>query len=66
MKKTFYVQQNIGKAKYVVNFHDGVNKCRDGSPFFDIRICKNKKELNEVTTELASNGYQSSQGLPAY
>jgi len=47
----------IGKAKYVVNFHDGIKKHNDGSDFFDIAIFKNKKKLNAFVAELKNKGY---------
>ena len=55
--KTFNVMYGIGKAKYVVNFHDGVQTHKDGSPFFDIMIFKNKKALGAFTNELRGQGY---------
>lgn len=55
--KTFYVQHNIGKAKHVINFHDGVKQHPDGSPFFDIRILKNKKALKATVDGLLADGY---------
>ncbi len=58
--KTFNLQQNVGKAKYVVNHHDGVKQHRDESPFFDINIFKNKRKLIKFTKELTENGYQES------
>jgi hypothetical protein len=59
MNKKFSVQTGIGKAKYVVNFHDGIKKHKDGSDFFDIAIFKNKKDLNAFTTNLTNSGYSS-------
>lgn len=56
--KTFILKQNIGKAKYVVKFHDGVKQHPDGSPFSDIAIFTNKKKLNAFTKALSSSGYQ--------
>ena len=38
-------QQNIGKAKFVVNYYTG-KKHQDGSDFYDMRIFKNKKYKN--------------------
>lgn len=58
MDKTFYVQNNIGKVKYLLNFHDGIQTHKDGSPFFDVRIFKNKKKLNEKIKELRLLGYK--------
>ncbi len=55
--KVFNIQHNIGKAKYVVNFSNGQQKNRDGSPFFDIRIFKNKIILNHFVKYLLMNGY---------
>ncbi len=55
--KRFYIQYNIGRAKYVVNFHDGVKQHRDGSEFFDISIFKNKKKLGEFVRQLREDGY---------
>ena len=42
MEKTFYRRDNIGKAKYTISFHDGVQTHKDGSRFFGIAIFKNK------------------------
>lgn len=48
---------NVGRAKYVVNFHDGVKTHRDGSEFFDIAIFSNKKKMNDFIKDLQANGY---------
>lgn len=50
--KQYNVMQNVGKSKYVVNYHDGVKTHKDGSPFFDIKICKSKKELNSFIDKI--------------
>jgi len=55
--KTFNQMSRIGKAKYVVNYHDGVKTHRDGSPFFDIAIFKNKKMLGKFLNALREDGY---------
>lgn len=55
--KTYYLMLNIGKAKYVVNFHNGVSKHTDGSDFYEIRIFKNKRKLNEFISHLETDGY---------
>jgi hypothetical protein len=57
MTKKFYIQTNIGKAKYLVSYHDGIKKHNDGSEFFDIAIFKNKKLLNIFVASLVSDGY---------
>jgi hypothetical protein len=55
--KNFNVQTGIGKAKYLVNHHDGVKTHSDGSKFYDVSIFKNKKALNAFTKELIVKGY---------
>ena len=57
MKKTYHIQYNIGNAKYVVRFHDGVKTHHDGSQFFDIHLFKNKKRMGNFITFLAEQGY---------
>ena len=44
-RKRYYTQTNIGRARYVVNFHDGVKAHPDGSPFYGIGIFSNKRQL---------------------
>ena len=53
----FNVQENIGRARYVVNHHDGVKTHRDGSPFFDLTIFSNKKKLRPFVHSLKLAGY---------
>jgi len=55
--KTYSITNNIGKAKYLINYHDGINKHSDGSPFFDIITFKNKKDLAKAEKDLQSQGY---------
>lgn len=43
--------QNVGKAKYIVNYFTG-KKHEDGSDFYDIRIFKNKKLKNRFVNLL--------------
>ena len=57
LNKVFNERHNVGKAKYVINYHDGLKKHPDGSPFFDIAIFKNKKKLKEFKDDLISKGY---------
>ena len=57
--KRFYLQDNIGRAKYTVNFNDGKSKHKDGSDFFDIRIFKNKKDVARFVKDLQRDGYVS-------
>ena len=58
LSKEYDLQMNIGKAKYVVNYHDGLKTHKDGSKFFDIAIFKNKVETAAFITELCNNGYR--------
>jgi len=55
--KTFNIQLNIGMAKYLVNYHNGIDTHKDGSPRFAGIICKSKKELTRITKGLTLNGY---------
>jgi hypothetical protein len=55
--KRYFVQYGIGKAKYVVSYHDGITKNKDGSEFFGIRIFKNLKSLGKFIEELTEKGY---------
>jgi hypothetical protein len=55
--KTFYIMHNVGRSRYVVNFHDGRKSHQDGSPFFDIEILKSKKALTEFVNGLLYVGY---------
>lgn len=59
MNKEYYLQYNIGKCKYVLNYHDGMKTHLDGSKFFDIIIFKNKINLNKFINELKINGYKA-------
>lgn len=56
-KKLYYIQYNVGKAKYAVNFHDGIKKHKDGSAFYDIRIFHNKKDFKKFEQHLLKTGY---------
>ncbi len=55
--KVFNTQHNVGRAKYVVNYYDGVKKHKDGSDFFDIEIFKNKKNFIKFCEKLEKEGY---------
>lgn len=55
--KEFYVQYNIGKVKYAVSYHDGVQKHRDNSPFYGVEIFKNKKKMDMFIVGLEKEGY---------
>lgn len=55
--KCFNIMFNVGKAKYVVNHHDGVKKHKDGSPFFDVSIFSNKRQFNTFLSSLKRQNY---------
>ena len=58
MNKRFRQLNNIGRAKYVISYHDGEKKHKDGSDFFDVDIFKNKKDLKNRREELLTQGYK--------
>ena len=53
----YYIMERIGKARYVVNWHNGIKMHSDGSPFIDIAIFKNKKLMNKFVLSLKGLGY---------
>lgn len=56
--KNFNTKLNIGKSKYVINFHDGVKTHKDGSEFYDIAIFSNKLKYNSFKNDLIKQGYK--------
>lgn len=57
LDKDYYLQYNVGKSKYVVNYHDGEKRHDDGSRFYDIFLTNNKKELYKFIKCLENEGY---------
>jgi len=57
--KVYYEMHGIGRARYTVSFHDGVQTHKDGSPFFGIKIFKNKQALSEFISALHREGYHN-------
>lgn len=57
--KQYRIAHNIGKARYVVSFHDGEKTHSDNSPFFDIQIFKRKSEMTAFIRTLIAKGYAS-------
>lgn len=55
--KVYYEMYMGGKIRYTVNFHDGEKVHGDGSPFYDVRIFKNKVKKAEFVSQLVANGY---------
>ncbi len=56
-KKSFTITANVGRARHVVSFHDGVKTHADGSPFFDISIFSSMKKRDAFTRALVTQGY---------
>jgi len=55
--KQYYIQYNIGKAKYCVSFHNGIDKHKDGSDFYAIAIFHNKQKMNTFINKLKKDNY---------
>lgn len=55
--KTFNIQYNIGKVKYVINDYDGVSTHKDGSKFYGIHTFHNKKKFEACIKSLKAQGY---------
>lgn len=57
MEKNYCVKYNVGRIKYVLNYHNGKDKYSDGSPFYDVALFRNKSALSEKIRELENDGY---------
>ena len=57
MNKNYYCQMNVGKIKYLVNFHNGFRTHKDDSPFYDVKTFKNKKKMEVFLKVLDKEGY---------
>ena len=55
--KNYHIQNNVGKSKYIINYHNGEKFHKDNSPFFDIKIFSAKNKLKEFEKELEKQGY---------
>ena len=58
-ERRFYTM-NVGsrRARYLVNFHDGLSVHKDGSDFFDVRIFTNKVKMAGFCLALLNLGYK--------
>ena len=56
--KDYHENQNVGRARYLVNYHDGVKTHADGSRFYDLKIFSNRREKDAFVRELRLDGYQ--------
>jgi hypothetical protein len=57
MRKLFYLMDNVGRARYTVNTHDGESTHPDGSPFYGIAIFHNKRKRDRFVRDLKRAGY---------
>ena len=57
-QKRYNQKDGVGKSKYVISYHDGKKKHKDGSDFFDIQIFRNKKDLSKFVNALHKGGYK--------
>ena len=64
MRKDFYYHERIGRARHCVSFHDGVKTHNDGSAFYDMRICGNKRKRDRFLRELRREGYVERSSIP--
>lgn len=62
LQKHYYTQQNVGKVKYLVNYHNGLRFYDDGSEFHDIFTTNNKKDFEKFIKKLEADGYKSRDG----
>jgi hypothetical protein len=58
--KLFNIQYNVGKCKFLVNYHNGISKHKDGSDFFDIATFSNKEKFEVFKTSLLTKGFVQS------
>ena len=57
MKKQYYVQERVGKARYVLNHHDGETTNPDGSPAWGLSTYRSKRGLQAAIKILRKQGY---------
>ena len=55
--KLYYEMYGVGSSKYSVSAHNGIDTHTDGSPFFGIKLFKNKKKKGEYIKSLKNEGY---------
>ena len=56
--KKYNIMTNVGKCRYLINYHDGIKKHKDGSEFFDIAIHSNKINHNNFIKRLIEKGFK--------
>jgi hypothetical protein len=63
--KIYQNNNQIGKTRHSVSFHDGIKVHKDGSPFFDLQIFSKQKEKEKFIRNLENIGYISKRS-PSY
>lgn len=58
MSPNYHTHSEIGRAKHVVMYHDGTKQHPDGSPSYDIHICRTARKLTCFVKELELAGYK--------
>ena len=53
----YYITNGIGKAKYTVSHHNGIDTHKDGSPFYGVTIFTSKAKRSAFVKSLEENGY---------
>jgi len=56
--KTYYIMYGVGSSKYTINYHDGVQTHKDGSPFYAIALFSDKRKFQAAIKMLESQGYK--------
>lgn len=56
--RVFYELANVGRVRYVVNFHDGIKSHADGSAFYDIATFSNRRVKDRFVRLLIADGYR--------
>lgn len=56
-QKSFHTMRNVGKVRHLVSYHDGVQRHKDNSPFFDVRCFGRKTKAEAFAKELLATGY---------
>ena len=55
--KKYNEMMNVGKAKYLVSFYNGMDTHKDGSEFWGIRTFTNKVDKGKFCNTLLKEGY---------
>lgn len=57
MAPNYHEQENIGRCRYVVSYHDGAKTHADGSAFYDVAIFGNRRAKDRFVASLKRSGY---------